>query len=724
MKTQQTKSLRKASYAALVALQSTNAAQAQITVDGIRNGSDTGYTQRAVQQTTSGWGGNNTLANLHTAQDGSSLAVFIGGRTQGNAILLFIDSKSGGSNVIPNNLITSGGEEYTINNLGTSGSAGMAFEPGFAPDYVVRVFGDGGGTATYVNRYNLQTGSRSYVGEVGTNSVAPNDFVTEIRSNWADAAAPFADVATGVEMKLSLAGLGVPTGTAQPVKLMAVQVNGGSDYASNQVLGSWTGTGDIGGGIKTINFGTEAGDQTLPLTVDNVDTDGDGIPNNLDPDDDNDGLNDTVETNAGVYSSPANTGTNPLLADSDADGRSDFAEINAPYPFGFFSDPNIATFGSMAIPGNYTTPQWQVDGSAGNAMIRVGNSIVDQNLWKMDYLFAAPGAVQYKFAADGSYSNSWGAATPSGNVETSVPASGFHRFSFNSAIRVGSLLRIQYATAAEYYAAYGVAEGDNSDGDAWTAAQEFTANTDPANGDSDGDAIPDDVDPAPLVAALQARDIVFSVNMNLDAALGNFSPGIDRVFVDFFDGAAGSLVDLALTDEDADGIYTGTLTGFTGPAGSSFGTYKFKSNRSGAPAGGYEGGIDNRSFNLGPANAPQVLPAVYFDNKNGYFTWAAANTGNQDPAADFDGDGLANGVEYFMGETGSSYSTNPLPSGGIISWPHSATAIGATFKVLISGDLLVWTDKTTDALDSGGFVTYTLPAGHPKLFVRLSVRTP
>ena len=109
----------------------------------------------------------------------------------------------------------------------------------------------------------------------------------------------------------------------------------------------------------------------------------------------------------------------------------------------------------------------------------------------------------------------------------------------------------------------------------------------------------------------------------------------------------------------------------------------------------------------------------------GFNNWASTNgaTG-QTPDQDHDKDGVQNGIEYFMGETGSSYSTNPLPSGGIISWPHSATAIGATFKVLISGDLLVWTDKTADALDSGGVVTYTLPAGHPKLFVRLSVRTP
>jgi hypothetical protein len=700
-------------------------ATAQVTVDGVRNGSDTGYTERAVQQTTSGWGGANTMANLHTAQDGSNLAVFIGGRTQGNAILLFIDSKAGGVSFIPNNLITSGDEEYTINNLGSSASSGLTFEAGFTPDYVVRIFGDGGGTASYINRYNLQTGVRNYVGEAGTNSAGPSDFVTAIRTSWVDASAPYASVATGVEMKLSLAGLGVPAGTAQPVKLMAVLVNGGSDYASNQVLASWTGAGDIGGNIKTMDFEVEAEVQTISLTVDNVDTDNDGLPNNIDPDDDNDGLDDVVESNNGTYVSPSDTGTNPLVADSDADGASDFAEINSPYAFGFLSNPNTPTFASMAVPGSYTNPQWQVDGSAGNAMTRKGTSLADQNEWTLDFKIVAPGTIQYKFAANGSYTNSWGAATPSGNYETNIAASGLHRFAFNNVVPfVGTLTRITYATEAEYLAAYGVAAGDNADGDAWTAAEEYLANTDPTNSDSDGDTMPDHLDAEPLVAALVTRDIVFTVDMNVQAALGIFDLDFGQVVVDFFEGTAGSLPDLVLADEDADGIFTGTLTGFTGALGSSFGTYKFKNTDSGAPSNGYEGSINNRTFTMVAGETPLELPLVYFDNNNGFSGWAAANAGGQGAAQDFDGDGVANGVEYFMGQTGSSFTPNPQPVGGVIAWPHSATAVNATFKVWISDNLSTWENKTADAVDAGGFVTYTLPVTDPKLFVRLEVVTP
>jgi len=52
-----------------------------------------------------------------------------------------------------------------------------------------------------------------------------------------------------------------------------------------------------------------------------VDTDLDGLPDSIDEDDDNDGLDDSVEVSAGI-------GTDPLLADSDGDGLSDREEVN------------------------------------------------------------------------------------------------------------------------------------------------------------------------------------------------------------------------------------------------------------------------------------------------------------------------------------------------------------------------------------------------------------
>ena len=70
-----------------------------------------------------------------------------------------------------------------------------------------------------------------------------------------------------------------------------------------------------------------------------TDTDGDGQPDTLtgpsstglveDLDDDGDGLLDTVETNTAVFVDENDTGTDPLVADSDGDGFDDGEELLA-----------------------------------------------------------------------------------------------------------------------------------------------------------------------------------------------------------------------------------------------------------------------------------------------------------------------------------------------------------------------------------------------------------
>ena len=49
----------------------------------------------------------------------------------------------------------------------------------------------------------------------------------------------------------------------------------------------------------------------------------------LDADDDGDGLDDLHETGTGVYVSATNTGSSPVNSDSDGDGFSDGAEVQA-----------------------------------------------------------------------------------------------------------------------------------------------------------------------------------------------------------------------------------------------------------------------------------------------------------------------------------------------------------------------------------------------------------
>jgi len=303
-----------------------------IVVDGLRDAS--GYDSAfAVQATPTNWGVDNFTANFHAVRGTGGINVFMGGRAaSGNAILVFIDSKPGGRTFIPNNLIITGGEGEQINNLGSSPTTGMTFETGFEPDYALRIYGVNGDA--HINQYNLQLGSRTYLGNAGTDTRS-GGIVSAMRVAWANLAGVMADHASGVEIAFNMDAMGIPSGD-QSVKFMAVLVTGDSLYGSNQVLASRTATTqDIGNGLnetiglKNLNFETEPGVQTMELLIDGDDTDGDGLLDFEDPDDDNDGLLDTVETHTGIYVDANDTGTNPLIADSDQDGIMDGHEVNS-----------------------------------------------------------------------------------------------------------------------------------------------------------------------------------------------------------------------------------------------------------------------------------------------------------------------------------------------------------------------------------------------------------
>ncbi|MEO7099413.1 MAG: hypothetical protein ABI162_08630 [Luteolibacter sp.] len=590
--------------AAFAALSLTSHAQS-VSVDGIRDGAE-GYTLLATQATPSNWDSQHqTIANLYAKQEGGSLFLHLASKVDGNAIILFLDTKPGGVNFIKNNLITSGGDEYAINSLGSSTTAGLTFESGFNADYAIRIYGTG--LDSYVNIYDLTTGVRTYAQNSITN--VSSGIIQDMKTTWGNyVATDYATATLGAEMKLSLASMGVPFGV-QTVKATAILVNGTSDYASNQVLGSRTSTtGDIGAAIKTTNFESETGTQTLSFAVNNnTDTDGDGITDDTDTDDDNDGLADTAETNTGIYVSASNTGTNPLVTDTDGDSYSDFDEVHS--TLGYVSNPNIANYTSMAVPGDYTTPQWKEDGSAGNSMIQ-GNtsSLTAQYQWTLDYNFRTLGAIAYKYAADGTWSHSWG--NGGNDLSATVPAKGFYRFSFNNVTLAQSLSRTVFPNVGTFLTAYGLSAGSDTDGDGISNEGEFAANTDPTSADTDGDGLNDLADANPLVAG-------------------------------------------------------------------------------------------------------------------GYSSWATANAGGQTLGQDFDGDGVQNGLEYFMGETGSTFTANPQPVSGIVSWPHSAAAAGVTFKVWSSTDLATWTNVTANAdVSNPAFVKYTLPTVGPKQFVRLDVTSP
>lgn len=114
----------------------------------------------------------------------------------------------------------------------------------------------------------------------------------------------------------------------------------------------------------------------------------------------------------------------------------------------------------------------------------------------------------------------------------------------------------------------------------------------------------------------------------------------------------------------------------------------------------------------------------------GYTTWADANAPGQTMDQDHDNDGVDNGIEYFMGLSGSSFTANPAPVSGTVTWPMGATytgVYGIDYEVQTSTDLVIWikvdegTGDNTVTVTAGTSVVYDMPTGG-KSFVRLVVK--
>lgn len=80
---------------------------------------------------------------------------------------------------------------------------------------------------------------------------------------------------------------------------------------------------------------------------------------------------------------------------------------------------------------------------------------------------------------------------------------------------------------------------------------------------------------------------------------------------------------------------------------------------------------------------------------------------------DYDHDGLPNGVEYFMGQTGSSFTPNPAIANGTITWPKDPAA-NAMATVETSSDLVTRTTPTTGMADKWHLVGLQPPHRKPK----------
>ncbi len=173
---------------------------------------------------------------------------------------------------------------------------------------------------------------------------------------------------------------------------------------------------------------------------------------------------------------------------------------------------------------------------------------------------------------------------------------------------------------------------------------------------------------------------------------------------------AGNILDLTAAAPPAAGVYV--LATATGGISGAHATIN-QSGLSGTVA--IVG--NNLELTVGPANS--------------YATWAATHVGGTPPDQDSDHDGVPNGIEYFMGHTGSSFTANSSMVDGKITWPKDPTT-NANYIVETSSSLTDevtpgdggWSATTLGVVDDGTSVQYTAPEGNSRIFVRIKVVIP
>jgi autotransporter-associated beta strand protein len=189
--------------------------------------------------------------------------------------------------------------------------------------------------------------------------------------------------------------------------------------------------------------------------------------------------------------------------------------------------------------------------------------------------------------------------------------------------------------------------------------------------------------------------------------------------------------DFVIDTTAADALATGSWTlenvsTLTGPYGSTFSVIGFtdaggnKWTKANGPTKVYTFDETTGILTLGPAG--------------GFSSWAATNAPGQTVDQDHDGDGVPNGVEYFMGLSGSGFTANPAPNAfKVVSWPKGASytgVYGTDYAIQVSSDLGIadpWTNVAESSLtidsDSVDYDLDTAPAG-PRKFARLKVTGP
>ncbi|CAA6690708.1 MULTISPECIES: sulfatase-like hydrolase/transferase [unclassified Lentimonas] len=143
------------------------------------------------------------------------------------------------------------------------------------------------------------------------------------------------------------------------------------------------------------------------------------------------------------------------------------------------------------------------------------------------------------------------------------------------------------------------------------------------------------------------------------------------------------------------------------------------------------GGVQQAAGVYGAAELSQITGTGTLTVTSGpatYSMWAAENAPGQTIDQDHDFDGVANGIEYFMGESGSGFTALPSPDNtGTVTWPmgHSYAGVYATDYVIQSSspDLDSWGPIALQDVTilAGASVSYAMPPGSDPFFVRLLV---
>ncbi|WP_193212083.1 beta strand repeat-containing protein [Luteolibacter marinus] len=168
---------------------------------------------------------------------------------------------------------------------------------------------------------------------------------------------------------------------------------------------------------------------------------------------------------------------------------------------------------------------------------------------------------------------------------------------------------------------------------------------------------------------------------------------------------AGAFLDLNGNNQNVDTLYFGNVQQAAGTWGSSSSSATFKDDVRFAGTGVVTVGS-------GPS---------------GFLAWSSANAPGQTMDQDHDLDGVENGIEYFMGESGPGFTANPGLVGGTVSWPKGAGytgTYGTDFVVKTSPDLINWTAVPVGEVTIGASLDYSPPVGEGSLFIRLEVTGP